>query len=432
MLFTLLSFAVAIGLLVTIHELGHYWVARRCGVYIERFSVGFGRVLYKRVDKRGCEWALSALPLGGYVMMRQADFESKSLAQRSAITVAGPLANLLLAAVLYALVGAVGTQEPVAVLAQPVAHTAAAAAGVQAGDVVQAVDQKPVKSWMQMRWELLDRLHTGGEVVLQVQTAQGFPAERRLYLAKNALEGDQSDPLNEAGLALFLPNPSVQQVVEGGAAQRAGVQSGDVLLAVDGQIIQNAAHFVEIIQPLAHEAIQLTIDRHGHRQNLAVIIDAHTHENGQEVGRIGIVLGANAAMTTVRYGPIDSLWHGVERTTETFWLSLKMIGRMVTGEVSVKNISGPVSIADYAGQSARVGLSAYIHFLALVSVSIGLLNLLPIPLLDGGHLLYYAIEAVTGKPITEAAKLVGQRIGLGLLAALTVLAFFNDFTRLLN
>lgn len=359
-------------------------------------------------------------------------FESKTLSQKAAITVAGPVANLVLAVVLYALVGFVGTQEPAAILSQPAPATAAAEAGVQAGDTVVAVDHKSVKSWVQMRWELLDRLHTGGEVILGVQEAGGVPAERKLWLNASSLDVDGVDPLERTGLALFLPLPTVRETVAGGAGERAGLKEHDILLAINNEPVRTAGQFVEKIKPLANQTIQLTIERHGQIQNLPVIIDAHTDETGHEIGRIGILLGANIEMVTVRYGPIDSVQHGLTRTKDTFWLSLKMMSRMVTGEVSVNNISGPISIADYAGQSARIGLSAYINFLALISVSIGLLNLLPIPMLDGGHLLYYAIEAVTGRPVSEAAKLLGQRIGLGILVALTMLAFFNDFSRILN
>ncbi len=443
MLITLLAFAVAIGLLVTIHELGHYWVAKRCGVHIERFSIGFGRVLFKRTDKHGCEWAISALPLGGYVMMRsqvpeqapeaikQSAFESKTVGQRAAITVAGPVANLLLAVLLYALVGWVGTQEPAALLAQPPLQTAAAQAGIEAGDRVLALDQKPVASWSQLRWQLLDKMHTGSNIDLTLERAGGAQVTRSLYLPPSLLEPEQ-DPLALAGLMLATPQPSVRQVIAGSAAARAGLMENDILVAIDAEPIQSAKQFVEAIQARPDQTIQLTVLREEQPLTIPVQVEAHLDDKGIKTGRVGIMLGANIEMVTVRYGPIQSIQQGLTRTVDTFWLSLKMLARMVTGDVSVKNISGPVSIADYAGQSARIGLSAYIHFLALISISIGLLNLLPIPMLDGGHLLYYAIEAVTGRPVSDEIKLVGQRIGIALLAALTMLAFFNDFNRLLN
>lgn len=443
MLITLLAFAVAIGLLVTIHELGHYWVAKRCGVHIERFSIGFGRVLFKRTDKHGCEWAISALPLGGYVMMRsqvpeqapeaikQSAFESKTVGQRAAITVAGPVANLLLAVLLYALVGWVGTQEPAALLAQPPLQTAAAQAGIEAGDRVLALDQKPVASWSQLRWQLLDKMHTGANIDLTLERAGGAQVTRSLYLPPSLLEPEQ-DPLALAGLMLATPQPSVRQVIADSAAARAGLMENDILVAIDAESIQSAKQFVEEIQARPDQTIQLTVLREEQPLTIPVQVEAHLDDKGIKTGRVGIMLGANIEMVTVRYGPIQSIQQGLTRTVDTFWLSLKMLARMVTGDVSVKNISGPVSIADYAGQSARIGLSAYIHFLALISISIGLLNLLPIPMLDGGHLLYYAIEAVTGRPVSDEIKLVGQRIGIALLAALTMLAFFNDFNRLLN
>lgn len=443
MLLTLLSFAIAIGLIVTIHELGHYWVARYCGVYIERFSIGFGKVLFKRTDKHGCEWAVSALPLGGYVMMRnevpadaaldlqQTAFENKTLGQRAAITVAGPMANLILAVIIYAVVGLMGNQEPAAVLGQPEPTTLAAEAGFAAGDTVIAVDNKTILSWPQLRWQLMDRLQTGGEVLLTTQSPQGAQAERWLQLPALPFN-EELDPMREIGLTLAMPQPLVREVVKGSTAELAGLQADDVLLAINGKAIQSAAQFVTTIQALANQSIQLDLERHGQTQTVVVPVAAATDEQGRTVGRIGILLGANIEMTTVRYGPIATVQQGFTRTADTFWLSLKMIGRMVTGEVSVKNISGPVSIADYAGKSARVGLVTYLHFLALISISIGLLNLLPIPMLDGGHLLYYAIEAITGRPVSDQIKMMGQRVGLGILFALTMLALFNDLGRLLN
>lgn len=444
MLFTLLAFAVAIGLLVCAHEYGHYWVARRCGVHIERFSFGMGKVLLKRTDKRGCEWALSMWPVGGYVMMRSqvspdapqaikdSSFESKSLAQRAAITAAGPAASLLLAVVLYILMGVVGTEEPAARIAQPPAHSAAALAGLEAGDQIIAVDNKKILSWGQLRWQLLDRMHTGGDVELTVKQPNGIEVNRRISLVPTSLDPDAQDPLRTAGLTIFMPQPLVRQVVSDSAAAQAGIRDGDVLLAINNEPIQNAMQFVQRIQKSANEELEIAVQRQGQTIIYPVRVAAYHDDTGQTIGRVGIALGANLEMVTVRYGLVASIEQGFSRTIDTFWLSLKMLGRMVTGEVSVKNISGPVSIADYAGQSARIGLAAYVHFLALISISIGLLNLLPIPMLDGGHLLYYAIEAITGKPVSDQFKYVGQMIGVGLLIALTFLAFFNDLTRLLN
>lgn len=444
MLITLIAFIVAIGLLVTIHELGHYWVARWCGVYIERFSIGFGPVLFKRIDKNGCEWAVSALPLGGYVMMRDhapaeaseayknSAFQNKTLTQRAAVTVAGPVANLLLAVVLYALIGLVGTQEPAAILASPVSASSASMAGINGGETVVAVNQKPVKSWTQLRWQLIDRLHTGGEVQLTLKDSDGRVSEHWLQLEPAPFDAEAVDPLQATGLALAIPAPFFQQVIEGSAAEKAGLNANDKVIAINGVAIQNAAQFVDIVKQHANQRLELSVMRQDQPYTTVVDVEPYTTDQGEVIGRIGVLLGANIEMVNVRYGPVASIEQGFSRTVDTFWLSLKMIGRMFTGEVSVKNISGPVSIADYAGQSARIGLAAYIHFLALISVSIGLLNLLPIPMLDGGHLLYYAIEAVTKRPVLDGAKLIGQRIGLLLLGMLMILAFFNDFSRLTN
>ncbi|HLS41741.1 MAG TPA: RIP metalloprotease RseP [Paenalcaligenes sp.] len=445
MLFTLLAFAIAIGLLVTIHELGHYWVARRCGVHIERFSFGFGKVLAKYTDKRGCEWAFSALPLGGYVMMRNepppnatqaeidATFDAKPVSQRAAITVAGPIANLLLAIVIYAVIGLVGTQEPAAIVGQPNTGTAAAQANVQAGDTIVGVNNHQVASWTQFRWRMLDVLTTGGPVTIHTQDAfTQSPRSYEVLLPKADIEPDGADLLAEAGFVLAMPHAKVQSVVEGSAADEAGLLADDEIVGLNTMQQPTASEFVQAIQTLAGQTVHLQVVRHGDTLNIPVQVRAEALPNGEQIGRIGIMVGADLPTVNVRYGPVESVLQGIHRTADTFWLSLKMIGRMLTGDVSVKNISGPVSIADYAGQSARVGLSSYLHFLALISVSIGLLNLLPIPMLDGGHLLYYAVEAVRGQPLSEEWQMYGRRIGLGILAALMMLAFVNDFARLFS
>jgi regulator of sigma E protease len=443
MLYTLIAFAVALGLIVTFHELGHYWVARQCGVKILRFSVGFGKVLLRRVDRHGTEWALSAIPLGGYVKMldnpspgsspQEAGraFNRQGVGKRFAVVLAGPMANFVLAALLYALLGVVGTQEPAAVIAAPASQTAAAIAGLQAGERITDVNGAAVHSWTEARWSLLDALTSGGKVPITAQTPQGASRQYTLVLPEMPPDPGGADPMAQAGLVLAPPRPQITDVIPGGAGARAGLAVGDVITVVDGQRNPDAGALVKDIQGRAGQPVNLTVLRDGAAITLVVTPQAET-VGGARVGRIGVMLGGNLPVVTVRYGLFDSLRRGVSRTFETAWLSLKMMGRMVTGSVSVRNISGPVTIADYAGRTARIGLAAYIGFLALISVSIGVLNLLPIPMLDGGHLMYYVLEIVRGKPVPEQWLETGQRVGLGLLAALMGLAFFNDFSHLFS
>ena len=444
MLFTLLAFAVALGVLITFHEYGHYWVARRCGVHVERFSVGFGKVLLRRTDRNGTEWALSAIPLGGYVKFQddpapgdppeaaRGAFNRQPLRNRAAIVAAGPVANLLLAVVLYALLGVAGTQQPAAVVGTPPPGTPAAQAGFLAGDRFTAINGKAVESWGEARWQLMDAFTAGATVDVEVETKQGVARARRLALPATTIEPDAADPMAEAGLVLLAPRPLVRELIEGGAGQAAGLRPGDIFLAVGSRNEPTAAGVVAEVQAAPGRELPLAIERDGDVIELYIVPRAERDAEGREVGRIGVMLGGDLAMVTVRHGPLESVWRGVERTADTVVLSLKMMGRMILGDVSLRNVSGPVTIADYAGQTARVGLAAYIGFLALISVSIGVLNLLPIPMLDGGHLLYYALEALRGRPLPESWLLMGQRIGLGLLAALMSLAFFNDFTRLFS
>jgi len=450
MLTTLLAFALALGILITFHELGHYWVARWCGVRVLRFSVGFGRVVLRRTDKHGTEWALSAIPLGGYVKMLDDPqdlpdaktgeaFQNKTVWQRIAIVAAGPLANLLLAVLLYAALGWLGTQQPAAVLGAPPAGSAAALAGVQAQDRVLAVNGREVQSWGEVRWQLLALLGVGGNVRLDVQSGDGRVHALTLPIAGGNLDdlnNTQTDFLEEAGLRLQPPRTRIAMLSADGGGAASGLQRDDVILMIAGHAVPDPRTFAQTVQawndphmpPLATVvqrgdevlALQLTPD---------VILAG---DEGIPQGLLGVSLQADFPTVRVRYGALAGLWHGGQRTVETFALSLRMMARMVTGEVSVKNISGPVTIADYAGQTARMGWAAYLGFLALISVSLGLLNLLPIPMLDGGHLLWYLVEIVRGKPVPESWMLTGQWVGGGLLAALMGLAFFNDLTRLLG
>ena len=444
MFFTLLAFAVALGVLITFHEFGHYWVARRCGVHVERFSVGFGKVLLRRQDRHGTEWALSAIPLGGYVKfedepapgarpedVRRA-FNHQPLRNRAAIVAAGPIANLILAVFLYALLGMMGTQQPAAVIGEPPSGTPAAQAGLMGGDRLVSIEGKEVESWSDVRWQLLDTLASGGLIEIGVETEQGVSRRRHLELAPTAVEPDSEDPLAVAGLALRTPRPLVRELVPNGAGVAAGLQDGDVILSIGAVSNPTAREVVAEVQGAAGQVLPMTVERRGEQFTITITPTPETNADGETIGRIGVMLGADLDMVTVKHGPLESVWRGVERTADTVVLSFKMMGRMITGDVSLRNVSGPVTIADYAGQTARVGLAAYISFLALISVSIGILNLLPIPMLDGGHLLYYLMEALRGRPLPESWLLMGRRIGLGLLAALMSLAFFNDLTRLFS
>lgn len=447
MLVTILAFIVTLGVLITFHELGHYWVARWCGVRVLRFSIGFGRVLIKRVDRHGTEWALSAIPLGGYVKMldetsasdlarardagsstaSRESFAAQPVSRRFAIVAAGPIFNLLLAALLYALLNFVGTQEPAAVLATPTPQSAAAAAGLQPGDRIVAVDDRAIRSWSELRWALLQKLGEGDSIEVTIDQ-RGANLSRTLQMPAVA-DPSQADPLRLLGLRLATGVPVVRGVVPDSVGMAAGLQLGDRILSVQQRMNLDVGQLIQVIQQHPDKPLQVELERDAKILSITLSPAPFTQPDGQIVGRIGVQLGGNPEMVMVSYGPLDSLVNGVVKTFDTAWFSLRMMGKMILGEVSVKNISGPVTIADYAGQSAKIGWVAFVGYLALVSVSLGVLNLLPIPMLDGGHLLYYLIEIVRGSPLPERFLEWGQRIGFGLLSALMVLALFNDSMR---
>jgi regulator of sigma E protease len=442
MLTTIIAFIVALGIIITFHEYGHYWAARRCGVKVLRFSVGFGKPLLKRVDRNGTEWVLAGIPLGGYVKMqddpvpgaseqesRQA-FSQQPVGNRFFIVSAGPIANFILAAVLYAGLGLIGTEEPAPILAQPAVGTVAANAGVVAGDRIVAVNSKPIESWNQARWQMLDDMVHGGEVKLTVDRF-GRESVHSVLLPATGPE-PEVDALARAGLMLEPGETLITNVQDDSAGQRAGLLSGDVVLAINGEPVESTSSLIQTVQASPDRVLNMTVERQGVPISIDVTPSAVDGPSGALVGRIGVGLANQVPMVAVEHGFVQSMWHGVARTAETAWFSLKMLGSMVTGAVSWKNISGPVTIADYAGQTAQIGLTAYLAFLALVSVSIGVLNLLPVPMLDGGHLMYYTLEMIRGKPTPESWIALGQRVGVVMLAGLMTLAIFNDVTRLLG
>ena len=455
----LIAFAVAIGVLVVVHEYGHYRVARWCGVKVLRFSIGFGQPVARWVSRRtGTEWTLSALPLGGYVKMLDerepgADIKPEELAQafnrqsvfkRIAIVAAGPIANFLLAIVLFSVVFATGVTEPAAVLAPPAAGTVAARAGfdgnetivsirdVHAGDA-QGSEAVPVRSWSDLRWKLLAAAFDHREVVLGARDGGASTFDFRVDL-RNVPESELDDDfMTHLGFETGGGTLSVASVQPGSAAERAGLKAGDKLLALDGKPIGGASRFIDAVKHHAGQPVDLRVERGGATQTVSIVPQAQRDdETGQQVGRIGAALSMHTPSVDVRYGPIESLRLGAHRTWDIAVYSLKMFGRMITGNASLKNLSGPVTIADYAGKSARLGPSAFLSFLALVSISLGVLNLLPIPVLDGGHLLYYLVEAATGKAVSERWQLILQRAGLICIVALSAIALFNDLARLIH
>ena len=441
----LLAFAVTLGVLITFHELGHYLVARLTGVKVLRFSIGFGRVVWsRRVGSDATEWALSAVPLGGYVKMvdeREGDvapadraraFNRQNVWKRIAIVAAGPLANLLLAVLLFAGTYIAGVPGQRAVLAAPAPGSAAAAAGLAAGDVVAAVGGTPVRSWQEVRWQLL---HASGSdaVSMAVERSGGARFERRLALGALSDEEWEGDFLTALGLKLDLGPPRVRDLIPGKPAAIAGLIAGDAILAIDGEPMHSPADVALTTNAHPGERVRFTIRRGGEVHEIPLTPDA-IEQDGRRIGIAGMRLAVDPAIAaalavTIRYGPIDALLQGAAKTRDLSVFTVKMLGRIVTGSASLKNISGPLTMADFAGQSAQAGALTFIGYLALISISLGVLNLLPVPLLDGGHLLYYLVEIFKGSPVSDRVLEVGQRIGMAVLALLMALALFNDLSR---
>ncbi len=444
-----LPFVVALGVLIIVHEFGHYIVARLCGVKVLRFSLGFGKVLFmRRFGADQTEWALSAFPLGGYVKMldeREAPvpaealhraFNRQSVWRRIAIVAAGPLANFVLAIALYWGLYSSGVEELRARIGEPPPQSQAALAGFQEGELVRSVNGDAVQTWTEFRWHLLNDALERRSVAIETINGQNEIAFRKLELAGIDVDQSQNDVASQLGLRLYRPKlPAILgQLSADGAAAAAGLLAGDRVVRIGEKPVDSWSDLVASVRDAAGQTLDVEVQRGGSTLVVQLVPKAF-EENGRTIGRIGVAMAdaegqRDLMFVTVRYGIAEALSKGIDQTWETASMSLSVMGRMIVGEVSVKNLSGPVTIADFAGQSARMGWPHYIKFLALISISLGVLNLLPVPVLDGGHLLYYVIEIIKGGPVSERVMEIGQQIGMALLAALMAFAFYNDINRL--
>ncbi len=449
LLHTIVAFIVALGVLIVVHEYGHYLVARLCNVKVLRFSVGFGRpiALWRRGPDR-TEWVIAAVPFGGYVKMldeREGPvkpeeaaraFNRQSVGRRFLIVVAGPVFNFLFAILVYAGLYMYGLPEARPVLAAPPAGSAAAAAGLRVGDTVRTVDGEVIETWQELRWRVLQAALQQHALRLETVNERGHVGEATLDLRGYPSDEVESDALERVGLRLYRPKlePVIGQVVDGSAAERAGLAAGDRVLRADGKPLDSWEALVAVIRAHPGQPVSLLVEKDGAARAVEVVPEAVGSGEGR-IGRIGAAPQvprehAERMLVRVQYGPVESFARALAKTWDISVFSLKMLGRMLLGQVSWKHLSGPVTIADFAGQSAQMGWIAYVTFLALISISLGVLNLLPIPLLDGGHLMFYAIEVVKGKPVSERAMELGQRVGLALLLVVMAFAFYNDLNRL--
>lgn len=445
---TILAFLVAIGVLVTVHEYGHFWVARRSGVKVLRFSIGFGRPLWRWRGKDQTEYVLGSLPLGGYVKMldeREGEvaeedlpraFNRQSLGVRSAVVVAGPMANILFAIAAYWLAFVLGIAGIKPLVGEVTANTPAEKAGFRAGEEIIAVGEQATPTWAAVRHALFVASQSGPRVSVTVSGPEG---EEVLSLDLSQVETDPEkvrDMLQQLGVQPVRPllAPVIGKVLPDEPAVQAGFQTGDRILSAGGQPIDSWDEWVEFVRDRPGESFNVEIERGRERLVLTLQPAAVEGEEGS-VGRIGAAPQPPGELpeelqATLKYSPLAAVSQAVEKTWEIGSLTLVMLGKMLSGEVSTKSISGPITIAQYAGYSVQIGFVPFLNFLAVVSISLAILNLLPVPVLDGGHLLYYFIEWIRGRPLSEEAQALGQQIGILALIGLMCLAFYNDLARL--
>lgn len=444
---TIVVFIIALGLLVTVHEFGHFWVARRCGVKVIRFSIGFGKALWRKTDKKGTEFVIAAIPLGGYVKMlderaeevephlRSQAFNNKTVGQRAAIIAAGPLANFLFAVFAYWLVFIIGVPALRPVIGDITPQSIAAKANISAGMELKSVAGIETPDWNAVRMALLGQI---GEKQIDVTVAPfGSSVEQKKTLDTSnwAFDPDKQSPIQTLGFVPKMPQvePVLDVVQKDSAASKAGLKQGDRLLKVNGKDLGQWQDFVKLWQNSPGQPIELVVARDGENQTVVMTPDVKTLDDGSKIGFAGlspkVIPLPEEYQVTRQYDVFSAVYQAGSETWQLTKLTAKMIVKLITGDVKLKNLSGPISIAQGAGMAASYGLVYYLMFLALISVNLGIINLFPLPVLDGGHLAFLAVEKVTGKPVSEQVQDYSYRVGAILLVLLMGLALFNDFSR---
>jgi len=453
LLITITAFVFALGVLVVVHEFGHYWVARWCGVKVLRFSVGFGRVIASRkIGPDRTEWAIAAFPLGGYVKMLDERegavaphelpraFNRQPVHRRFLIVLAGPVANFLLAILLYWVMFMHGVPGMKPVIGAVTPGSPAAVAQFTPGEIITSIGPESVDSWEDARWLLLKYATQRAVVPVEARTGHGGIVLHRLDLSRFDVANLDANFLDTIGFTRLQPllPPVIDKMVAGGPAERAGLRVGDEIVAIGDQKMEDISQAIRIIRTNPEKPLLFRVRRDGNTViDISVTPDIRANDDGGRGGHIDAMLRAREGaladyVVNVRYGPVEGMARAAFKTWDTSIFSLKMLGKMLIGELSFKNLSGPITIADYAGQSAQVGWIPYLMFMALISISLGVINLLPIPLLDGGHLMYYIFEIFKGSPVSDKAMVIGQNIGMALLFVLMAFALYNDITHLIS
>ncbi|MCQ1058535.1 sigma E protease regulator RseP [Photobacterium sp. DNB23_23_1] len=446
-LWNLGAFLLALGILIAVHEYGHFWVARRCGVYVEKFSIGFGKALWRKVGKDGTEYTLAMIPLGGYVKMldervepvesdrRHMAFNNKTLWQRSAIVAAGPLANFVFAIFAYWVVYLIGVPAVKPVIGEIAPQSIAAEAGIESGMELKTISGIKTAEWESVNMAMISHIGDDEMVVTVAESGTSYEVEKYLDLSNWSFDPESERVLTTLGITPYSPKITlvISQLVEDGAAISAGLRLNDEIIAIDGESVTEWQQVVDAVRSHPQQVLAMDVLRDGESVTLSLTPEAKP-EGEELVGYAGFAPKVDpwpeSYRINLQYGPIEAVGKAAEKTWQLVTLTFDMVTKLVTGDVAMKNLSGPISIAKGAGMTADYGVVYFLGFLALISVNLGIVNLLPLPVLDGGHLMFFAIEAVTRRPVSERVQDIGYRVGSAILVALMAVALFNDFTRL--